>query len=210
MLGPRQQWLLFRHLSLPTIANVSLIWAASPLVAAVIAWFWFREKPVLAVLLSSIVAFVGVLFIVAGSLGSVNFTGDMLAIWMTIGMAIFLCIYRRYPDTPAAGPAALMSLLLIPIAVFFSDPFSIAVEEIAITCCFGLVFSVASVTMAEGAKRLSAMETALIGALETPLAPIWAYFLLREIPTVYTVVGGSIILLAVVCAEWFGRNASDS
>ena len=193
-----------------SIANVSLIWAASPLVAAVIAWFWFREKPVFAVLMSSIVAFVGVLLIVIGSLGSLNLKGDLLAIWMTIGMAIFLCIYRRYPDTPAAGPAALMSLLLMPIAWFFSDPMSIAGNEIFITCCFGLVFSVASVTMAEGAKRLSAMETALIGALETPLAPIWAFFLLSEIPTIYTVTGGSIILLAVMSAEWFGRKPSGN
>ena len=195
---------------LTSIANVSLIWAAAPLVSAVVAWFWFREKPVRSVLLASVAAFMGVLLIVSGSLGTLSLKGDLLAVWMTVGMALFLCIYRRYPGTPAAGPAVLMSIMLLPFALAFSTPFAIDPHEILVTCCFGLVFSIASVTMAEGAKRLSAIETALIGALETPLAPIWAFVFFSEIPTRYTVVGGSIVLLSVFIAEWSGRKPGGS
>ncbi len=62
----------FKHTS---IANVSLIYAAVPFVAAAIAWVWMREKPALPVVLASIVAFLGVLTIVGGSLHSVNLRG---------------------------------------------------------------------------------------------------------------------------------------
>ncbi|MCP4389925.1 MAG: EamA/RhaT family transporter, partial [Gammaproteobacteria bacterium] len=59
---------------------------------------------------------------------------------------------------------------------------------------------------AEGARRLPAAETALISALETPLAPIWAFMLFAELPTRYTIVGGAIILIAVFGSQWYGRK----
>jgi drug/metabolite transporter (DMT)-like permease len=194
-----------------SIANVSLIYAAVPFAAAAIAWVWMREKPALPIMLASLVAFVGVVIIVGGSLDSINLRGDLLALWMTVGMAGFLCIYRRYPQTPAAGPAVLSSLLLAPVVLFVGDPFTIPAREIFLSCGFGLVFAVASVTMAEGARRLPAAETALISALETPLAPLWAYLVFSELPTRFTLIGGMIILLAVFGSQLFAlwRKPAD-
>ncbi len=125
---------------------------------------------------------------------------------MTTGMAGYLCIYRRYPDTPAAGPAVLLSLLLVPVAFAAGDPFSAPFGEILVMCSFGLVFALASVTIAEGARRLPATETALISALETPLAPLWAFLMFAEIPGDYTIVGGGIILFAVFASQWYGHR----
>jgi len=192
-----------------SIANVSLIYAAAPFIAAGISWWWMREKPTTVVLTASLAALFGVLVIVTGSIGQNNLFGDLLALWMTIAMAWYLCIYRRYPNTPAAGPAVLMSLLLVPVGWFFGDPLSAPVIEILVMCLFGLVFAVASVTLAEGAKRLPAAETALLSALETPLAPIWAFFLFSEIPVLFTLLGGSIILIAVVYSQWRVRPGNN-
>jgi drug/metabolite transporter (DMT)-like permease len=187
-----------------SIANVSLIYAAVPFAAAAIAWLWMREKPAPVVLAASGAAFSGVLIIVGGSLDSINLAGDLLALWMTLGMAGYMCIYRRYPNTPAAGPAVLLSLLLVPISWIAGDPLSAPLHEIFVMCSFGLVFALASVTIAEGARRLPAAETALLSALETPLAPLWAFMLFTEVPTAYTVLGGTIILLALFGSQWYG------
>ena len=192
-----------------SIANVSLIYAAVPFAAAAIAWIWMREKPALPVLLASLAAFAGVLIIVGGSLDSLNLRGDLLALWMTVGMAGFLCIYRRYPQTPAAGPAVLSSLLLVPMVLPSGDPLAIPLHEIFLTCGFGLVFAVASVTMAEGARRLPAAETALISALETPLAPLWAFMVFSELPTSFTLVGGGIILFAVFGSQLYAARCKS-
>ncbi|MGB1311148.1 MAG: DMT family transporter [Leucothrix sp.] len=186
-----------------TIANVSLIYAASPFIAALIMWLWIREKPTFTILVASLAAFAGVFVIVLGSIGSINLIGDALALWMTIAMSVFLCIYRRHPSTPAAGPAVLMSLLLVVAALLFTNPFQAPLHEIAIMACFGLVFSLASVALAEGARRLPAAETALLSALETPLAPVWAWMLLSEIPATLTLVGGVVVLIAVYGSQLF-------
>lgn len=180
-----------------TIANVSLIYAACPFVAALIAWVWMRERPEKPVAFGAAMALAGVAIIMAGSIGSLNLTGDLLAVWMTLGMALWLVIYRRYPDTPSTGPMVLMCVLLMLSALVFGKPFEAPSHEIPIMAAFGLVFSVASLTLAEGAKRLPSGEVALISALETPLAPIWAVLMFSEWPNKLAIIGGLIVMVAV-------------
>ena len=113
-------------------------------------------------------------------------------------MAVIMVIYRRYPATPGAGPQALQSLLLLPVAATLGQPFSIEATEILILAAFGLLFAIASVTLAEGAKRVPSGQTALLSSLETPLAPILAFLLFAEVPAVSTFLGGLLVVLAVV------------
>lgn len=182
---------------LTTIANVTLIYATSPFLAAAIAWLWFGERPRRAIVTASLAALVGVGVIVAGSFGGTHLRGDLLALWMTFVMALWIVIFRRYPQTPAAAPTVLSSLLLLPVALVAGDPLAAPVSEIPIMAAFGLVFAVAAVAMTEAARRLPASEAALLSALETPLAPILAFLLLSEVPTSAAILGGSIILAAI-------------
>ena len=87
---------------LTTMANVMMIYAAAPLLAAVLAWVWIKEKISLRVLAGCFGAIVGVVIIVQGSIGQLNLQGDLLALWMTIAMSVLMVIYRRFPETPAA------------------------------------------------------------------------------------------------------------
>ena len=67
-----------------------------------------------------------------------------------------------------------------------------------IDAVFGLLFAIASVTLAEGAKRVPSGQTALISALETPLAPLLAFIIFLEVPTAATVIGGAAVLFGVL------------
>jgi len=183
------------------IANVVLIYASSPMLAAFFAWVWMRERMSRAVLIGSMAALVGVLLIVNGSFNSINLVGDLLALWMTIIMSLIIVLYRRYPDTPGAGPLALSSIILLPVGVIFGDPFNISQTDLFITACFGLVFAVASVTLVEGAKHLPSGETALLSALESPFAILLAWFLFAEVPVLFTIIGGGLILTGVLVSQ---------
>ncbi len=183
---------------LTTIANVALIYAAAPLIAALLAWLAIGERVSPRTMAGCIAALLGVAIIVAGSMGEISIQGDLLALWMTIAMATIMVIYRKYPDTPAAGPAVLQSVLLLPCAAALGDPFGVALKEIYILAAFGLLFAIASVTLAEGAKRVPSGQTALISALETPLAPVFAFMLFAEVPSLATFIGGALVLAAVL------------
>lgn len=183
---------------LTTIANVSLIYAVAPLIAALLAWFIIGEKVTARTMAGCIGALLGVAVIVSGSLGRIGLYGDLLALWMTIAMALIMVIYRKYPDTPGAGPQVLQSVLLLPFAAMLGSPFDVEPAEVYVLAAFGLLFAIASVTLAEGAKRVPSGQTALLSSLETPLAPVFAFMLFAEIPNAATFLGGSVVLFAVL------------
>jgi len=188
----------FKHTS---VANVVLIYAASPILAALLAWYWFREAMTRAAMLGCAAAFSGVILIVSGSLESINIRGDLLALWMTLCMTLVVVIYRRAPATPAAGPAVFASVLLMPPALWFGNPFNIATEEVLILAAFGLIFAIASVTLSEGARRVPSGETALLSTLESPFAIALAWVLLSEVPALATFIGGALIMTGVVGSQ---------
>ncbi len=186
---------------LTSVANVALIWATAPFVAALLAWLAIGERPSRRVAIASLLAMLGVGITVQGSFGTGNLLGDALAGWMTLMMACVIVIYRVWPDTPTVLPAALSSVVLLPPAWIFSNPGHVATSEIWILIAFGLVFAVASITLSEGARRIPAAQTALLGALETPLAPLWAFFILSEQPVQQAIIGGTIVMAAVVWSQ---------
>ncbi len=185
-------------LKLTTMANVALIYATSPLLAALLAWVWIGERLSCKLIAGCVVTFIGVVIVFQGSTDNLNFQGDLLALWMTSALAIMMAIYRRFPKTPAAGPAAFSSVLLLLPAALFGKPFLIPPGELMILAAFGLVFAIASVTLAEGARRIPAGETALLSILETPLAPLFGWLFFAEVPAVATFIGGFLILVTII------------
>ncbi len=187
---------------LTSIANVSLIYAVAPLISALLAWVWIAEPAGRRVIWGAIGALAGVAIIVSGSFGGLSLKGDLLALFMASAMALMMVLYRRYPNTPAAGPMALSSIVLLPFGMTLGAPFSLPLSEIAILAAFGLIFAIASVTLAEGVRRIPAGQAALLSTLEVPLAPVLAYLVLTEIPAVQTLIGAPLVLAAVLLAAW--------
>ena len=183
---------------LTSIANVALIYAASPLIAGMLAWIFIGERASRATIIGALMAMVGVAIIVSGSLGQSNLQGDVLALIMTLVMAGVMVIYRARPETPGAGPSVMQSLFLLPPSFLLGQPLQTDPTEILILMAFGILFAVASVTLAEGAKRVPSGQTALLSSLETPLAPILAFLVLAEVPSTATFLGGTVVLLAAL------------
>lgn len=185
-----------------SVTNVVLIWATAPFVAAALTWILIGERPTLRITLTSVLALIGVAMTLRGSVGTGHLTGDLLALWMTLMMSIFYVIYRIWPDTPTVLPNVFASVILLVPGWQFGAPMTTTGPEIGILLAFGLVFAVASITLTEGARRIPAAQTALLGAIETPLAPIWAWLLLRELPTGWAVIGGTLVMIAVILSQY--------
>jgi drug/metabolite transporter (DMT)-like permease len=117
---------------------------------------------------------------------------------MTLMMVLIMMIYRRFPETPTTLPTVGASLFLLPISWHFSDPLSAAPDEIALMALFGITFVIASITLAQGSKLVMPGETALLSISESPWAIILAILFLAEWPSMQTVIGGTVILSAVL------------
>ena len=187
------------------IANVVIIYATAPFAAAAMAWVWVREPPGFATLAAAALCLCGVTVMVGGSVGSPELIGDLLALGMTALMALMMVIMQRYPDRPmtlAVGPVSCFQL--VAIAWIVGAQFNVSSRELFLLTGFGVIHAAATVLLAEAILRIRAAEAALIGALEVPLAALWGWLVLSEIPGMRTVGGGIVV---IVTLTWYlGRE----
>ena len=183
---------------------MAIIYATAPFAAAAIAWVWMRETPGLATLAAAGLCLAGVTVMVGGSAGSPDLIGDLLALGMTALMALMMVIMQRHPDRPmtlAVGPVS--CLQLVAIGWVMSAQLDVSARELVLLAGFGVVHAAATVLLAEGVLRIRAAEAALLGALEVPLAPLWGWLILSEIPRMPTVTGGAVVLVTLA---WYLRR----
>lgn len=190
-------------LKLTSVAHASVIYATAPLITAALAWAVMRERASRSAILASLVALVGVTVMVGlGQEGTL--VGDLLALGMTVCMAIIMIISRRYQGIPMLAAACLSALLSVLVVLPFAQwalPGGTVLWQLAM---FGLLNSAVGLALfAIGSKMLPTTETALIGALDAPLAPIWVMLAFGEIPSPATLVGGAIVFLAIFAHVFF-------
>ena len=182
-----------------TVAHVAVIYATVPFVAAALSWLAIRERPSGRAVLASFAAFAGVVLMVGfGNDG--NPFGDLLAFGMTLAMAVMMVIARRFQDIPVM-PAACLSALMSGLVCWpVEQPLAVSAHELLLLALFGLVNSAVGLTLFTlGARLLPAIETALIGSLDAPLAPLWVWLAFNETPDSSTIAGGLIVFAAVAC-----------
>ena len=195
-------------LTLTTVAHVSIIYCIVPFVAAGMAWLVMRERPSQVAIAASFVALIGVGIMVGfgGREGSI--AGDLLAVVMTIGMAGMMVITRKHHDIPILA-AACLSALLSSLACWplasHAMPTPIELGELVL---FGLINSALGIALFTlGARRIPAIETALIGALDAPLAPVWVWLAFGETPGRNTILGGVLVFGAVLANISLGARS---
>lgn len=187
----------FKHTS---IANVAMIYAATPMFAGLLGWWMLHESISRRDFMASIAVLFGMGIVVHGSLGAIAIYGDTLAIIMAITMAMIIVLFRRYSETPSGGVNMLSCLVLLPICLVFGDPLSATMRDIGLLAIFAILFLIGYITLQEGSKLLPPALTGLLSILEAPLAPIWAWLILSEVPVVSTLIGGAIVISAIVFA----------
>ncbi|MHC1547687.1 DMT family transporter [Phyllobacterium sp. K27] len=191
-----------------TVAHVAVIYATVPFCAATLGWLVMGERPEIRAVSASLAALAGVAIMVGLDVEGTLF-GDLLAFGMTLGMAVLMIIVRRHPDI-AVMPAVCISALFTSMICWpFGDPLAVSSQNLLLIALFGLMVSAVGVALfALGAKLLPPIETALIGSLDAPLAPLWIWIAFGETPGRSTLLGGSIVFGAVVLHIISGASKS--
>ena len=182
-----------------TVANVTVIYAMSPLMAALLARFLIGDLLVARTMVAFAVAMAGVVIMVGGSVGTDRLLGDVLALMMSAAFAVVIVEMRRKPEIDNVASSflssTLMAALLLPLATL-SD---ITLQDAVVLFLFGFTSNVLGFFMfIAGVRRMPPAEAGLIATVEIVLAPLWVWLLFAENPGTAALLGGGIVVGAVL------------
>lgn len=187
-------------LTYTTVANVMLMNAGVPLIAALLSWLVFRDRiggPTWAAIAA---VFAGVAVMVSDSFeGSVSPLGDLLALGIAFAFAVATVITRHYAHVRMAAATALGTAIGSAIAFALAGPIAVGAYDFGLLFAFGaLNLGLGLALFVTGARLIPAALAALLGTLEPVLGPFWVWLMHGEVPTLRTIIGGAMIFGALL------------
>lgn len=180
-------------------ANLVFMLALNTVFSALLAWIFLNERPSRGTMIAMAFMVLGVLIIVWDSLGTGNFVGDMAGLASALIIAAAITITRATGKD--MGLASLVGVVLPMIVaaamVVSSGSFQIS-HPWWIVLNGAFVIPIAFFCLATGPKYISGAEVAMFYLLETILAPIWVWAIFQETPSRNTLIGGGIMIVALV------------
>ena len=182
-----------------TVANTNFIISLQILFLAIFGYFFLKEKINTITLVSIILAITGVLLMVGNSLTPGELSGNLAAFTMPISFAVLIMIVRKYPTVdmiPAQFIAGVCSCL---IGFILSSKIMISSHDIFLGFLAGFFqvgFGFIFITI--GARTTPSAMVGVIMLSESVLGPVWAFLFVSERPSMFGLIGGAIILSAVL------------
>jgi drug/metabolite transporter (DMT)-like permease len=181
-----------------TVANVLFLQAASPIAAALLAWIALGESVTARAGVAMAVALVGVGFMVGGP-DSGGLLGVGTSFVMMLAFAVAIVITRHRRDISMVPAICLSQLIVVLVAGPFSHPATVGERDLVFLVLLGVCqMGLGLVLFTMGARLIVASEVALITLLEVVLGPFWAWVAVSEKPALMTVVGGAVVVTAVL------------
>ncbi|MCA0432836.1 MAG: DMT family transporter [Proteobacteria bacterium] len=181
-----------------SVADAMVIYATAPFMAAGLAWLIFGERSSRMTILAAITALVGVVIMLWGSSWGGSMFGKLLAVFMALSMASFSVLMRGHRDLPMMLAMALSGYLVSIFCFAFADPMGVSLTDFGLIAIFGVVQNALGLFFYTlGTKRVTAGEATLLASLEVPFTPLWVWLFLGEAPPAATMLGGTIVLVAL-------------
>ena len=187
-------------LSYTTVANILLMQAGVPLLAALFALALFREIVSVATWVAIAAVIAGVAIMVSESLdGAVSPIGDGLALLIAVMFSIATVITRRFAHVRMTPATCLGTILAAAFAASQASTFAVSGHDMGFLFAFGVVnLGLGLAFFATGARLIPAAIAALLGTFEPILGPIWVWLIHSEVPSVRTIVGGAVVVTALL------------
>lgn len=181
-----------------TVANVVFMQAAAPMLAGLLGWLLLGDAVSRRTWSAVAVAVVGVGVMVGTSLGA-GPEATLLPLVMSAAFAGNVVIARHRRDVSMLPATCLSQALVVVVVAPFTSPGGASSGDWATLVALGVAqMGLALALFTVGARLLPPAEVALIALLEVVLSPLWVWLAYDERPTLTTVLGGLIVLAAVV------------
>ncbi|WP_430463351.1 DMT family transporter [Tabrizicola sp.] len=186
-----------------TVANAVFLYSAAPFFAALLGWAALGERVALTTWLAMGLALAGIFVMIGGGIEGGRMDGNIAALISAAGFAVF-SVSLRWGHVEDSLPIVLMGGILSMVAAFGLAPMlgqtvSASPHDIAVSMALGAVVLTGGMMLyTYGSKALPTAELTLMSSIENILAPIWVWLLLGETASSATLLGGTMVLIAVM------------
>ena len=180
------------------VANTLIMIALAPMLSAILGSIFLKEIPDRKTFIAILVTFGACVYIFYDSLNLGNFLGDFFGLVTALGLACNATIARYAKDRDLVPSAVLGKLFVAIFAFFFVKNFELIGNDIIfvpLMCIMCVAIPFVLVTIAP--RFITGAEVNLFFLLETILGPIWVWIVIKEQPSIETILGGSIILVTI-------------
>ena len=186
-------------LNLTTVANTLIIFSTSPLIAAVLGRVLLGERVRGRSWVVMAAALLGIAVMVSDSVARGSVAGDLVAFVVAAAAAVATVTIRKNREVRMTPATCLAAVLAALVALPLAAPLSVTGGDFALLFVFGAIQLGAGLALfVTGARLAPAAEVALISVLEPILGPVWVWAFLGEHPGTSALVGGGIVLSALV------------
>lgn len=182
-----------------SVANAVFIVGTSPIAAALLAWVVLREPVNRRAWVAIAVAVLGIGIMMGEGLAGGTVTGSLLALCSCLSYATALVAFRIGRDVDMLPAVCLAGVLSALIAGALAPGLALSGRDLGLSWALGVVqlgFQYILITM--GSRHVRAAEIALLSRFSAVLAPLWVWIGVGEVPGPYTLLGGVLVLSAVV------------
>ena len=182
-----------------TVANTNFIISLQILFLAIFGYFFLKEKISALTLASIILAMSGVFLMVGNSLTPGELSGNLAAFSMPITFAVLIIIVRKFPNVDMVPAQLVAGVCSCIIGYLLSTKIMISTHDIFLGFLAGFFqvgFGFIFITI--GARTTPSAMVGVIMLSESVLGPLWAFLFVSERPSMFGLIGGAIILFAVL------------
>lgn len=194
-----------------TVANAVFLFAASPLLTALLSRVVLGEAVRAATWAAIALAGVGMYLMVREGLALGAGLGNLAALLSAAGFAVFSLTLRhgRAGDMlPAVMIGGMLSILAAAAVLLATgEPIAVPARDIGLSMAMGAVIlggGMAAYTT--GSRAVPAAELTLLTMLEVLMAPVWVFLFLGETASAGTFLGGAVLLVAILVNAFPGSR----
>ena len=194
-----------------TVANALFIFSCAPFVAGFLGWILLGERVATRTWFAIGVAMSGLAVMVGSELAVSRYLGTLLALWIPIAYAASIIAVRRSKRDNMLVALCLAGLVAGGLSAFFVTDYALTPRDLIISLYLGVFqVGVGFTLVVLGSRYVPAAQVGLLALVEPVLAPIWAWMGVGEVPGLATIVGGTIIFLAIATDGILNIKSSES
>ena len=182
-----------------TVANANFIIQTQTLFLAIFGYLFLKENISKITLVSIILAISGITLMLGNSLTSGQLIGNVIAFIMPISFAVLIIIVRKYPSVDMVPLQLIAGLVAMIIGYVVAGRVDISLHDIFLGFLAGFFqvgFGFIFITI--GARTTPSAVVGIIMMSEAIFGPLWAWVFINEQPPLIVLIGGSIVLFAVL------------